>query len=260
MTALNYSPQRNGWKDVAPFVSTKMGQFTYFSEQVGQSDWRGKNVLDFGGNIGNILKDPRATIDEERYWCLDVVPQSIERGKAAYPRAHWVLYDRYCFFFNPGGTPRLPLPAMGTAFDYIVAYSVFTNTTPGDMLQLVTDLYGMLAEGGVLAFTFIDPGHVAWPAHYEGNNFQWRFERENGDLATPHARQLLRSAAGAEWCMLVNGNDLYVETEEMQPYPADEQESCHVFYRTSYMQKLFPAATILPPASDEMQHCCVIRK
>jgi hypothetical protein len=260
VTASVYAPQRNGWKDSAPFVSTKMGQFTYFSEQVGTADWRGKNVLDFGGNIGNILKDPHSTIDEERYWCLDVIPQSIERGRAAFPRAHWVLYDRYCFFFNPTGVPRLSVPPMGTTFDYIVAYSVFTNTTPSDMLQLVTELRSMLAEGGALAFTFIDPRHVAWPAHYPGNNFQWRLERENDDLTETRARELLRRVDGAAWSMLVNGRDLYVETEELRTYPPDEQESCHAFYTTDFMQQLFPSATILPPASDEMQHCCVIRK
>jgi SAM-dependent methyltransferase len=260
MTASEYAPQRNGWKDTAPFVSTKMGQFAYFAEQVGTSDWRGKNVLDFGGNVGNILKDPRSTIDEERYWCLDVIPRSIERGRADFPRAQWVLYDRYCFFFNPSGTPRLSIPPMGTAFDYIVAYSVFTNTTPSDMLQLVDELRAMLADGGALAFTFIDPRHVTWPAHYRGNNFQWRLEREDNDLASRRTRDMLRRANGAEWCMLVNGRDLYVETEEMRAYPEDEQESCHVFYTTDYIRQLYPEATILPPASDEMQHCCVIRK
>ena len=64
-----------------PFFSAKTDQFTYFSEQVGERLWQGKNVLDFGGNIGNILRDPNSTIDEERYWCLDVVQESIERGR-----------------------------------------------------------------------------------------------------------------------------------------------------------------------------------
>jgi hypothetical protein len=45
------------------------------------ADWRGKNVLDFGGNIGNMLRDPNCTIDHERYWCLDVVEESIEKGR-----------------------------------------------------------------------------------------------------------------------------------------------------------------------------------
>ena len=44
------------------WVSRKMGQFTYFSQQVGESIWRGKKVLDFGGNIGNLLKDPNSNI------------------------------------------------------------------------------------------------------------------------------------------------------------------------------------------------------
>jgi len=59
------------------FLSTKTGQFTYFAQQLGASNWRGKNVLDFGGNVGNILRDANSTIDHERYWCIDVVPESM---------------------------------------------------------------------------------------------------------------------------------------------------------------------------------------
>ena len=61
------------------FLSTKTGQFTYFAQQLGESNWHGKNVLDFGGNVGNILRDPECTIDHERDWCLDVVPESMNR-------------------------------------------------------------------------------------------------------------------------------------------------------------------------------------
>ena len=101
-------------------------------------------MLDFGGNIGNMLRDPNSTIDEERYWCIDVVKESIESGKAVFPKAHWVFYDRYCFFFNPHGISRLKLPRLEQPFDYIVAYSVFTNTSRTDMLDLVEQLQGQL--------------------------------------------------------------------------------------------------------------------
>src|SRR5215204_3193650 len=111
------------------FLSTKIGQFTYFALQLGEQDWRGKNVLDFGGNVGNILRDPTCTIDHERYWCLDVVKESIDRGKATFPQSHWIFYDRHCFFFNPQGMKNLKLPQLEEKFDYIVAYSVFTNTS-----------------------------------------------------------------------------------------------------------------------------------
>ena len=92
------------------FLSTKTGQFTYFAQQFGESNWRGKNVLDFGGNVGNILRDPNSTIDHERYWCIDVVRESIAKGAFEFPEAHWVFYDRFCFFFNPRGIRNLSLP------------------------------------------------------------------------------------------------------------------------------------------------------
>lgn len=249
-----------------PFFSTKMGQFTYFSLQVGESLWRGKNVLDFGGNIGNILRDPNSTIDQERYWCIDVVKDSIKRGKTSYPKAHWIFYNRYCFFFNPHGVPHLPLPDLHQTFDYIVAYSVFSNTTQTDMLQLVNQLEGLLANNGALAFTFIDPHYFSWPGRYPGNNFQWRLEREiqlereRGYVLNLDTQTLMKRAEHADWLLLVNADDLYIETEDIQPYEPERQKTCHAFYSEKYMKKLFPHATILPPVNDEMQHCCVIRK
>ena len=248
------------------FFSTKTGQFTYFSLQVGKPSWSGKTVLDFGGNIGNILRDPNSTIDPERYWCLDVVKDSIDQGKTLYPRSHWIFYDRYCFFFNPYGVPKLPLPKLDQSFDYIVAYSVFTNTTQSDMLELIVQLENMLATGGTLAFTFIDPFYFSWPEKYAGNNFQWRLEREiqlegeKGNTLNIDTKDLMRRARNAAWCVLVNGEDLYIETEEIGFYEPERQRTHHVFYTEAYMKKLLPQATILPPVNDEMQHCCLITK
>jgi len=251
---------------IVVFFSTKTGQFTYFSLQMGEAVWRGKNVLDFGGNIGNILRDPNSTIDEERYWCIDVVKDSIERGKQAFPKAHWYFYNRACFFFNPYGVPNLPLPDPGQTFDYIVAYSVFTNTSQTDMLQLVSQLEGLLAKDGALAFTFIDPHYFSWPGQYHGDNFQWRLEREiflegeKGNILNLDVENLMKRAQPADWCILVNADDLYIETEDVKPYEPERQRTFHTFYTEKYMKKLFPNATILPPVNSEMQHCCIIRK
>jgi SAM-dependent methyltransferase len=247
------------------FLSTKTGQFTYFAQQLGDANWRGKNVLDFGGNIGNILRDPNSTIDHERYWCLDVVRESIEKGKAQFPRAHWIFYDRYCFYFNPFGVDGLDLP-LEESFDYIVAYSVFTNTPRTDMLQLVNQLKDCLAPNGAFAFTFIDPHYYSWPDRYRGNNLVWRLqreiflEREKGNILNIDVCALSERAKDADWFVLVNGEDLYFEGEEVPPYPPELQRTYHTFYTADYMHSLFPNATILPPANDEMQHCCVIRK
>jgi SAM-dependent methyltransferase len=244
------------------FTSTRLGQFAYFSQQLGDSMWRGKNVLDFGGNIGNILRDQNSTIDSDRYWCLDVDQESLEQGRAAFPLSHWLFYDRFSFFFNPGGVPNLPLPEMGTKFDYIVAFSVFTNTNETDMLALVKELKGVLAQDGALAFTFIDPYCFSWGALRQRNNLQWRLdlETERGNISVAEAMDLDQRAQNAKWFILVNGGDLYLETEAMRAYAPAEQKTFHAFHTVAYMQTLFPEATILPPANNEMQHCCIIRK
>ncbi len=248
------------------FLSSKTGQFTYFSQQLGERDWRGKNVLDFGGNIGNMLRDPNCTIDEEHYWCLDVVSESIERGRETFPKALWIFYDRYSFFFNPHGAKQLELPEIVSLFDYIVAYSVFTNTSRADMLDLVSQLQNKVARGGALAFTFIDPHYHSWPGRDARNNFVWRLEREiyleneKGNKLDIDVHGLAARAQGAEWFVLVNGEDLYLETEQTRHYAPEEQRTYHMFYTVDYIRSLFPRATILPPANDEMQHCCVIHR
>jgi len=248
------------------FLSTKTGQFTYFAQQLGESNWRGRNVLDFGGNVGNILRDPDSTIDHDRYWCIDVVPESIEQGRAEFPRAHWVFYDRYCFYFNPVGVKGLNLPELDQTFDFIVAYSVFTNTPRADMFQLIEQLENKLAPGGALAFTFIDPHYHSWPDHYRSNNLVWRLEREiflegqKGNTLEIDIPALNERAKDASWFVLVNGEDLYLETEEVPDYEPEQQRTYHTFYTVAYMRSLYPSATIMPPANDEMQHCCVIRK
>ncbi len=242
------------------WISRKLNQFAYFSEEIGQDDWRGKSVLDFGGNIGNMLRDPKCTIDPELYWCIDVDRDSLEAGKASWPEAHWVHYDRRCFFFNAEGVPGLPIVDVGRKFDIIVAYSVFPNTPLTDLLDLVPQLEQFLAASGVLAFTFIDQNFASWPGVYDGDNFRWRLEREGHDLQSDRARQMIESARRATWCMLVNGTDLYVETETIDPIPPERQRTCHVFHTVPFMKSLFPHAVIRPPANGEMQHCCLIRK
>ena len=242
------------------FTSTRFGQFTYFSTQLGDTNWSGKNILDFGGNVGNILLDPNSTIEPERYWCLDVDKETVEQGKKSFPSSHWLFYDRLSFFFNPNGVRSLPLPDMDESFTYIVAYSVFTNTCETDMLELVDELKRKLTPGGALAFTFIDPYYKSW-TDCSRNNLQWRLdlETERHHITEAEAIDVDARAQNAKWFILVNGGDFYIETEDVRSYSPEEQRTFHVFHTTDYMRSLFPNATLLPPVNNEMQHCCIIR-
>lgn len=248
-----------GLRKTVAFFSIRTGQFTYFSLQLGEPEWRGKDVLDFGGNIGNILRDPNSTIDEERYWCMDVVREAIEKGKEIYPKSHWIFYNRYSFSFNPYGIPRLPVPDLGRTFDYILAFSVFTNTTVSDMLEMVGQLEECLAPSGALAFTFLDPCYLSAQGQ---SNLQWRLnlERERGNISDCEMEDLARRSRGARWFMLVNGGDLYIETEDMPSYGPESEKTCYVYHTEEFMRRLFPRASILPPVNNEMHHCCIIRR
>ncbi|MFT4927437.1 MAG: hypothetical protein ACI8WB_003544 [Phenylobacterium sp.] len=237
------------------FISQKQQLFTYFAEQLGEYDWHDKSVLDFGGNIGNILLDPRSTIEHSRYWCIDPVKAAMEQGRETYPDAHWVFYNRHSPFFNPEGVVDLHIPQVNRKFDYIVVYSVFTNIKRAEMLDLVDQLMGMLAPGGKLAFTFIDPHHHSWPQDYQGCNLQWRLEKDNpeGDI-----EGLLAKARSAQWFTLLNSRELHIESEDIELTPAQLKQTYFSYYSADYMQSLYPSATILAPANNEMQHCCVI--
>ncbi len=239
------------------FFSRKLHQFTYFSLQLRERDWSNKVVLDFGGNIGNLLRDPRSTLREKNYTCIDVCAEAVAAGSRAFPTAHWHHYNRHCFFFNPHGVPSLPLPDLQQCYDYIVAYSVFTNTPRSDMFELVAALTRLLKPNGKLAFTFIDPHYHSWPEKYPGNNLRWRLQRDSPDI---DCDALLQQAKQANWCILINGRDLYTDSEKTNAYRPEQQKTHHVFYTATYMQRLYPQASILAPVNDEMQHCCILTR
>lgn len=242
------------------YLTLKSGRFDYFDRQLDYPGWSDKAVLDFGGNEGNLLLDRNCTIHPEKYYCVDVIKEALEVGRQRFPQAHWVHYNRYNCSFNPEGIDGLPIPDMGIEFHLIVAYSVFTHTTREEMHSLVEQLRARLAPGGTLAFTFIDPHYNSWPGAYWGNNLRWRLEKTREIDPTFEVDGLVEQSQGADWCALVNGSTLYVNSNGTW---ADEAETCltyNVFHSVGFLRREFPSATIRPPVNDEMQHCCLIRR
>jgi len=229
----------------------KSTQFAYFDEQLDHPDWSGKSVLDFGGNKGNLLRDPTCAIAQRDYYCVDVIKDAMEEGKRAFPDAHWVHYDRYNRSFNPEGVVDLPVPDPAFKFDFILAYSVFTHTTFEETSDLLAQLEALLAPVGTLAFTFIDP-------HWNGN-LEWRLRRGQG-LDGSMLESMLAKASDAEWCSLVNGRELYVNSSGPWNLSSETCATYNVYYTERFLRQQFPRADVRAPVNDEMQHCAILRK
>jgi SAM-dependent methyltransferase len=235
-------------------VSTRLTQFSYFNQLLGHPVWKGRKVLDFGGNIGTFLESAGDKVNHEDYWSIDLNPAVVEQGRLTYPRAHFVHYNRYSPQYNPNGVRYLPIPDCGIRFDIILAFSVFTHVDRSEMVELVGSLRGMLAPAGVLAFTFFEPS----------------YDRSLSDPALPPGSTVLRNLGPrgtaeivkrARWFVVIDdvlyvepGNALCHQTRQGKPL-----ESYCSFFSADFMTSLFPGATVHAPVSREWQHCCVLR-
>ncbi len=240
------------------FITSNDGQFVYFDTQLRSPNWKGKSVLDFGGNIGNVLHHPRSTIDQDKYWCLDVSRDAIAAGGKTAPAAHFIFYDRYNFEYNPDGIRNLAIPMNGDRFDFVLALSVFTHTPQSEMLELVTNLEQLLKPGGRLAFTFFDPHYT--PSGSDVSNLKYYFEMRAPDLSDAAIDAQVARVRGARWCALANG-ELQIESERLENVRGNSARGYLAFYTPEYFRSLFPRGEIRTPVEPfPRQHCGIITK
>lgn len=252
---LIYRPAVDGENEVS-FITQNDGQFVYFDTQLRRPTWRGKSVLDFGGNIGNILHHPNSTIDHHKYWCIDVSRDAIEAGNKAAPEAHFVFYNRYNFEYNPNGIRGLAIPDTSTTFDFILALSVFTHTSKTEMIEIVGHLQGLLSDGGRLALSFLDPHHI--PPGSGACNLRYYFDQRITGQPSQQTDALMNKASGASWCALPN-EGLQIEDEWLPKIDGIQEEGYLAFYTPRYLKTIFPAGEIVEPVNPfPRQHCCII--
>ena len=102
-------------------VSTRSTQFGYFDDLLGHPEWKGRKILDFGGNVGTFLVGAGSRVDHDDYWCLDLNRDVVEQGRRTYPRAHFVHYNRYSSQYNPNGVRYLDPEEVTNTDAYAVA-------------------------------------------------------------------------------------------------------------------------------------------
>jgi len=245
-------------------ICTRESQFGYFDRQLGGPAWRGKRILDFGGNIGGFLAGADGRVRHEDYWCSDLNQTALEQGRQAFPHAHFIHYDAYSSEYNPTGAPGLPVPDLGR-FDMILAFSVFTHIESSQMLALLDQLEAMLAPDGVLAFTFCDHRYdksLTDPTSSPETDLEKMLRETKEVFPDIDIQAGLDRAANARWCLLVD-DVLYIEPDAGVSQTARTGkpfESYCSYFTAEHMAELVPHAEILPPVSPEWQHCAVIRK
>jgi SAM-dependent methyltransferase len=237
---------------------------------LGHPVWTGRQVLDFGGNVGGFLAGAPPQIDHGDYWCIDLNRSAIEEGQRQYPRAHFRHYDRYSSQFNPGGARHLPIPDCGLKFDIILAFSVFTHAHENEVNEMVQQLRAMLAPQGVLAFTFCDARYdpsLTCPDLPVGSDVRKILEKLkekpsfHASLQPGDIDEIVAQARAAKWCLLIDEN-LYVEPGPEvcnQERAGAAAESYNSYFTVNYMASLFPDGEIVSPVSPEWQHCCLLR-
>lgn len=237
------------------FITANDGQFLYFDTQLNRPTWTGKTVLDFGGNVGNILHHPNSTIDHNKYWCFDVSRDAVEAGMKAAPEAHFVFYDRHNYEYNPNGIRELRIPETESKFDFILGLSIFTHTTKDEMIEIVSHLEQRLNDGGRLAFTFFDPHYI--PPNSDKCNLKYYLEQRTTGLSAQKIEALMKNAIGAQWCTIANGR-LELENDGLPGFQ-DQDAGYLTFYTPVYLNRIFPQAKIVEPVDPfPRQHCCII--
>jgi SAM-dependent methyltransferase len=246
-------------------ISTRETQFDYFDELLGLPLWKGRKILDFGGNVGGFLVGAGSRVNHDDYWCLDIHRRALEVGRERFPHAHFCHYDRYSPQYNPDGIRNFPIPDLRLKFDIILAFSLFTHTHQEEMLELVEQLRYKLTPHGVLAFTFTDPSYertLSDPSLPPGTDVRkilgWR-KAENPSL---EIEDMVETARQSRWCLIID-EKLYVEPGSEfsnQQHQGKPWESYCSYFKVDYMAALFPDAKVLPPVSPEWQHCCILRR
>jgi hypothetical protein len=129
------------------------------------------------------------------------------------------------------------------------------------MIELVHRLETFLDVGGRLVFTFLDPHWVTFDEDpYPGSNLRWRLQKRKEINPAIDVEALLEKAKNAQWCTLVNDDDLYLDDEDDGQQNAREKKAYVVLCTPEYMKTLFPDGEIKAPTKPERHHCCIIRK
>lgn len=219
------------------YVQEYGDRFSYFNRCLDFPNWKDISVLDFGGNCGNLLRDPLSQIPQANYTCLDVSLDALNLGRNDFPQARWHHYNRWNSRFNPDGLKDLKIPDLGE-FELIIACSVFTHTTESEMKETVRELRKICRT---LAFTIMTP-EVA-------------FYYANKRMTPTPEKKLLQQQRIKGLSSFYLIDDIHIHEKDPG---LDRANSFYFLLTLDHLRDLFPGVKIVSPVANEIQHCCIL--
>jgi len=132
----------------------------YLQKATGINNFSSFDVLDWGGNHGNLLKD---NIKLKTYTCVDIDLQGLQSGQEENPKAKWFHRKKFHPVYGNSTYPNTAnikdfiADEHKESFDLIFAYSVFTHDTIEELESELTLLKDLLRTNGILCASYIDP-------------------------------------------------------------------------------------------------------
>lgn len=135
----------------------------YLKQAIGMDNISGLDILDMGGNNGNLLRDGLEVyeIHPDNYTCMDVDGIVMRKCQSEFPEATWLTRTIGHHLYNCHNSSKdLNFSELNNKFDIIFAFSVYSHAYYDDLLDDLDIMYQCLKPQGKLCFTFIDTQSV----------------------------------------------------------------------------------------------------
>lgn len=190
-------------------------------------DWTSKRVLDFGCNVGHLLKTAGDKLPHSNFVGVDIHKESIEIARGLMPNATWVHFNGYNPTFNPGGE-RDALPELDGKFDVIVVYGVFTHCCLTEIHKWLAYLRSILSPGGVIIFSIWENTSFAGYVRFLKTQFGVSVR------LVPYGYN--------KYMYLLNRQELLFDSPDL---PEEKYDWIETFYKRSFMLEEFPDAKVV---------------
>ena len=119
--------------------------------------WTSKKMLDYGCNVGHLLRTSENKINPKNYTGLDVQKHTLDIASTEFPESKFILSNSYHPAFNKSGIDKFP--HILEKFDIIFCIGVFTHCDMHYIKQHIDFFKSLLNKDGTIVFSIWEDFH-----------------------------------------------------------------------------------------------------